>query len=278
PRADILLQVAASRFALDLPRSASDALARIDPTRLTERERFAFFELANSIHHRLFQFDRALDFAAQETVLLNDAWSARLHSASTLAAMGNRTGLLGLIGDLDIPVAARTLLLERVVGELRAHGTPDLADSLQGELVEAYRELLRLAPQSSEYRLGLARSLYRMGRADLASELVRGLLGRMGRNPTSLGLQGTILARLGNAEAALNVMENLNTFDRPGDPGRSRYEQSRIATALDDWNLAIDLLIEAHQQGVDLYPTHADPDFIRLQDFGPYRVLIRPKG
>ncbi len=160
---------------------------------------------------------------------------------------------------------------------LRAHEHRQLAREALDKAVDWYRALPETVQH--EFRLIHAQTLYVAGRWVEAKALLDSLR-LAGADPIDVqGWQGTLAARLGNAEAARHISDALGFHDRHYLYGRPTLWRARIASVLGEREHAVSLLRQAYGEGLSfgvwlLY----DIDFESLHDYPPFQEFLRPKG
>jgi hypothetical protein len=93
------------------------------------------------------------------------------------------------------------------------------------------------------------------------------------------GYLGSIAAKVGDRERALEISESLSALERPYLFGHIAYWQARIAALLAEPERAMTLLRLAMAQGHQFDPgTHFDSDLQAMRDYPPFQEWLRPKG
>jgi hypothetical protein len=84
---------------------------------------------------------------------------------------------------------------------------------------------------------------------------------------------------MGNIEEADRVYRELIGLDRPFLFGEHLMNAACIAAVREERERAVELIREALAQGFtwEIW-VHRDPDFESLNDYAPFRELLRPKG
>ncbi len=120
--------------------------------------------------------------------------------------------------------------------------------------------------------------LYEAERWEEAQDIYEALHKKYPDRIQYLGRLGVIAARRGDKEEALEISSLLENIDRPYIFGSHTYWRARIAAILGERENAVKLFREALAQG-ETYP-HLHPviDFEPLQDYPPFKELIKPKG
>jgi hypothetical protein len=93
-----------------------------------------------------------------------------------------------------------------------------------------------------------------------------------------LGFLGVLAARRGDKQEALRISSLLENIDRPYLFGVHTFWRARIASLLGDKENAVRLIREALAQGRSYTVFHPMMDFEPLQDYPPFKELIKPKG
>ncbi|MCX6234957.1 MAG: hypothetical protein NT175_09595 [Bacteroidetes bacterium] len=170
----------------------------------------------------------------------------------------------GNVGDVIIEAAL----------ELRAHGYAQAAHEYAGKAVEWYRN--RTA--SVDVREYLAFGFYISENWEEAQTEYEQLAAEYPENIDYLGYLGALAARKGEREKAMNITEKLKRIDRPYLFGQHTCWRARIAAQLGELAQAMELLQESFAQGKAFdINIHRDIDFEPLQDYQPFRELLKPK-
>jgi len=158
--------------------------------------------------------------------------------------------------------------------ELRAHGHEEAAMEIANRAVEWYQS--HLTP--TRYRSALARALYLAKRWDEAHPFFEKLADENPDNINYKGYLGTLAARRGNREKALEIFNELQQMDRPYLYGDHNYWCACISSLLGKHQQAVVLLKEAFAQGFSSpINLHRDMDLEPLRDYPPFQELVRPK-
>jgi tetratricopeptide (TPR) repeat protein len=203
--------------------------------------------------------------------------------ASALAALGRVDELDQVINECMVltesNAQAEVMRVFRIaVGELRKHGHGEDANRLANRAVE-YCENVRAGEGADHDRLKrLASSLYLARRWDESQE-VYDRLSRMDPGNQYLTWRlGTLAARRGNRDYALEVLDEVCSDDRPYAYGVSAMRCAAIAALLGERERAVSMLRRAFAEGTWHSSTHFDPDFEPLWGYPHYEELVRPKG
>jgi tetratricopeptide (TPR) repeat protein len=280
------------------PREALEHFARVDTANLGVPESRWYWEVSAEAHHMLRHYEEELEVARAarrerpENLLLMDT------HLRPLAALGRIDALTALLDTVfALPVERRAsgsfwppdLRARRAAEELRAHGYRDAArqvlqrtvDWLETRPAGEARQFARLA---SYYPYALAECLYKLERWEEARTVYEELLAEGGPDDTRVlaGL-GAIAARLGNAERARAISEQL-----AGMPGGQPLGRAKIAALLGQREEAVRLLREALRHdargginrawGMYVLRRHQEMDLESLRGYPPFELFMRPRG
>jgi ATP/maltotriose-dependent transcriptional regulator MalT len=129
-----------------------------------------------------------------------------------------------------------------------------------------------------------AYSLYYAGRWDEARAILLLLESEMGEDVGYLGLMGRIAARMGDEGAVAGHTDKLQDLDaaKARNRGQAKLELAQIQALRGDREGALTLLRQAVAEGAgfDVFvpPSMITYDFAGMDDYGPYREFMRPKG
>ena len=181
--------------------------------------------------------------------------------------------------------------------EMRAHGYRDASDAALRRAVEWYEARSVGDSVNVADRWRLARSLYaaeRWEEADslfsaISAEELSGHRDLLSHNAyvSLVGYQAVLAVRLGAADKAALLDEELSTMRRPFLWGHATYWRAAVAAVRRDSAQAINLLNRALAEGLFAAPWgteypkwdyHIDPDFESVRDYEPFQALIGPRG
>jgi tetratricopeptide (TPR) repeat protein len=163
--------------------------------------------------------------------------------------------------------------------ELRAHGRRAAALAAAARAVAWFRGRLDSTPDSTAWRIGLARALGRSERWAEAYEAYRRLDERGPRTPDLLGELGCLAARRGRRDEALRISGELRQLSGPYLFGAATYRRACIAALLGDKPGAVELLRQSFAEGVSYsVEPHREMDLEPLWDYAAFKELLRPKG
>lgn len=270
--------VAASAQAANRPRAALEALARIDRDVGWVRDWPYRWRTWTIVHHMLGQYDEEL--AAAESNRGEHPIGVAMTELGAFAALGRLGAVDSTMSRLRATVRdpnGRITFLRRAVDELRAHGHADAASSLATEAVGIADSLI-VAGDSTPDRLQLYGDLlYLAGRWREAHAVVSSIE-KEDEHGTLLTSRGRAAARIGREREARQAAAELLTDD-PLDKGHSTFRAATILAALGDEAEATNLLRRAVAEGFGFYPwLHAVWEFESLEDYEPFRELVRPRG
>ena len=132
---------------------------------------------------------------------------------------------------------------------------------------------------SRSMQWSLISALVHAGRSAEAVPMAAESLAESPDSVSSLGLVGTLAARLGDRGQALEMAERLRTLELECPSVQPVYWRACIAAQLGEKDQAIALLKEAFAQGYSFgVSIHRDIDLEPLWDYPPFIELLRPKG
>jgi serine/threonine protein kinase/tetratricopeptide (TPR) repeat protein len=206
----------------------------------------------------------------------------RASETRALAALGKIDEVKKVIeGSLNIESTAGTPgdVMMEAASELNAHGHKDVAREIIAEVIawaESRPEAERKTEASQKF---FAQALYGAGRWDEAGGIFGSLASGHPEDIDYQGSLGTLAARRGDREGAMNVSNELAAIDRRFLNGSHTYWRACIASLLGEKERAVALLRESFSQGrfyrVGL---HRDINLEPLWDYQPFKELLRPKG
>jgi tetratricopeptide (TPR) repeat protein len=132
--------------------------------------------------------------------------------------------------------------------------------------------------ETRRHHSNLAQVLYEAERWEKAQDIYEALHEDFPDRTGYLGRLGGIAARRGDKEEAQEISSLLEDIDRPYIFGSHTYWRARIAAILGERKNAVKLLREALVQGRAYTQLHPIIDFEPLQDYPPFKELIKPKG
>jgi tetratricopeptide (TPR) repeat protein len=196
-----------------------------------------------------------------------------------LAAMGRVEELNQLVEDtFAVPArrAAAGTVLSGTALELRAHGYREESLKLAERVLDWYRERPEEIDRAAWAYVRALSVAERWEEArDAAAQLVRD----RPQFPQNFVLLGVLEARIGNAEAAQRIVEELLAWEGRGGRSDATYCQACIAAQLGDLDEAVRLLRRAFSEGRRYsIAMHCDINLEPLWDYPPFQELIRPKG
>jgi predicted Zn-dependent protease len=161
--------------------------------------------------------------------------------------------------------------------DARAHGLPQLAAELAQRAIEWLEALPPATFATLQYTY--AQALYTAERWLDAGVVFDSLAAERPDNVDYLGFQGVIAARIGDAERAMQISEQLAAVEEPYEFAYPTMWRARIAALLGDEQQAMALLTQALGEGAfqGLGMRH-DMDLESLHEYPPFQELMRPKG
>jgi tetratricopeptide (TPR) repeat protein len=286
---------------LNRPREAVEALreavrlARQNPssvkwTRCASCIRAGWWQLVRA-HQMLGEHEEALE--AAQTLLGFDADYLQYRYAEFLALVGlgrveeveQQMDELASLATADWMTAG---LAVRLIGQsLRQHGYEESASRVFDRAIRWYEGLTDEQSGSVQTKRDHAYSLYYAGRWEDARAILLPLESEWGHHVVYQGLMGRIATRVGDEEAAARHAEALRSLDArtfvvAPERGQAKLELAQIQALQGDREGALTLLRQAVAEGagrsVFVPPSTVAYDFAGMDDYGPYREFMRPKG
>jgi DNA-binding SARP family transcriptional activator/tetratricopeptide (TPR) repeat protein len=274
-------QVAEQARRLNRPGEAVRVLTKMGAERGELRGWFPYWrELANA-HHMLGDHAAELRAARQARDLYPGNPRALMHEVQALAGLGRVSDVDRLVQErLGIPSMAWPNpgdLMAIAARELRAHGHEDAALTFLDRALEWHlgRPGDGRAPDS---RAALGILLYDTGRWADARDIFSRLAAEEPDRLLYQGYLGVSAARLGDRESAERIDAWLRDLEQPYLWGAHNHWRARIAAISGEHERAVRLLQDAFAQGTSHGVEHHQlGDLLLLEDYPPYRALMRPK-
>ena len=230
-------------------------------------------------HHMMGDYERELLESRRGQEYYPDLLSLRVDEVRALSALGRIEEVKKVIDEcLSISSSSSSwspgTVMRTAAAELRAHSHKEEAKAIAERAVSWYQ-----SRGTGDYRYSLARSLYLTERWQEAETIFEALSAEEPDNIDYIGFLGTLAARRGNRERALQISEELKRIERPYLFGNHTYWRACIAALLGEREQAVALLRESLAQGGNYGAyLHNDVDLEPLRDYRPFQELIRPKG
>ena len=276
--------VAMAANSINRPKEAVEILEKADPEREgyeVLKKKVGFWGYFTTAHHMLGNHKQELKQARRGRKYHPEKLEALRYELRALAALGRIKEVNRLIDEsLTLPPqqGSPVQCILDAGRELRAHGYRQA--SLQ-VLERAVKWLESRAKEESEteiHRYRLALVLYETERWEEAQDIFEALHEEFPDEIDYLGFLGVSAARKGDKEEALRISSLLENIDRPYIFGSHTFWRVRISSLLGEKENAVRLLREALAQGVSYTALHPRMDFEPLQDYPPFKELIKPKG
>jgi len=283
----VLLGLTASR--INRPKEAIEILKRCDPesgqgycTR-TAKKWWGYWVALTRPHHMLGNYEQELKEAHRGRKYHPEKFRTLFYELRALSALGRIKEVNKLIDEsLTLPPKRRRnpgWVMRLTAQELRAHGYRQASLQVIERAVKWFESRTKKESKTRMHRDNLAQVLYEAERWEEAQDIYEALHKKFPDRTEYLGRLGVIAARRGDKEEALRISSLLENIDRPYIFGSHTYWRARIAAILGERVNAVRLLREALAQG-RRYDVHLHPviDFEPLQDYPPFKELIKPKG
>jgi tetratricopeptide (TPR) repeat protein len=284
------------------PREALAALSGVDPSSWRVLSPANYWDQLTAAHHMLGQHEQELSEARRGRVQFPHALETLGHEVRALAALGRReevddrlddainlgfgspSGRLAEVNNrlhevINVGSGSPGALMRNIAAELRAHGNPEAARQVLARAL-AWTES-RPADEASTpgFRRNLGWILMGLERWSEAQEIFRDLIQEVPDNLVHLGTLGILVARGGDIEEARRIEQELQEMDTPYSKGSNTYQRAVIAAHLGELDRAVQLLRQAHSQGVWFEPWfHSNQAFEPLRGHPGFEEFMRPKG
>ncbi|MFC1531010.1 hypothetical protein ACFL5T_02020, partial [Gemmatimonadota bacterium] len=274
------LGAAGGAVALNRPHEALELYQTLDPYSPLMGAYPPYSGHLTRAYHLLGMHERELEEARRGRQQFPMSIQPRLYELRAVAALGRGVEAEQLVADLDQvppqsgPTPGRVMQIAAM--ELRAHGDSATARSILQRSLSWFDS--RPAEELGRHRRAVATSYYLLEDWDTAEEVLDVLAVASPGRADLLGPIGTIAARRGDRERALEIAQLLSSMDAPYAFGEPALWRARIAAQLGDPGKAVELLRLALEEGAWGLPRfHNDLDLEPLRDFAPFRELLEPR-
>jgi tetratricopeptide (TPR) repeat protein len=282
----IVLGLTASR--INRPKEAIAILKRCDPesgqgycTR-NARKWWGYWWALTTAHHMLGNHEQELKEARRGRKYHPEKFRTLVYELRALSALGQIKEVNKLIDEsLTLPPQRRRSpgwVMRWTAQELRAHGYRQASLQVIEQAVKWFESRTKKESKSRTHRDNLAQVLYEAERWEKAQDIYEALHKKYPDRMKYLGQLGVIAVRRGDREEALRISSLLESINKPYIFGSQTYWRARIASILGERENAVKFLREALAQGRVYYDLHPVIDFEPLQDYQPFKELIKPKG
>ncbi len=179
-----------------------------------------------------------------------------------------------MLGRVDTTGAAASHLVRGAM-EFAAHGDAQTAQQL---LTRASRWYQARSGPAGNYVSSLDAAVTMLLTNDLDGATIR--LQSLARDTTRIDALGwSALAHVarGNRADAESIATSLTKLRRPWLFGTNTYWRAAISGALGNRDLAVQLLEQAHREGVPMHSWHYAAELAPLRGFAPFDALLRPR-
>jgi len=273
---------------INRPKEAIEFLKKCDPesgqgTCANNARRWAgyWFNLTTA-HHMLGNHEEELRAARRGRKYHPEKFRTLRNEVRALSALGRIKEVNKLIDEsLSLPPQRRLSpgwVMRHTAQELRAHGYRQASLQVIERALKWFKSRTEEESGIRLHRSNLASVLYEAEKWEEAQDIYEDLHEDFPDRINYLGRLGVIAARRGDKEEALEISSLLKDIDRPYIFGLHTFWRARIASVLGDKENTVKLLREALAQGRTYVQLHPVIDFEPLQDYPPFKELIKPKG
>lgn len=287
PGSDAEYLLANGAISFNRPQEALASMERVDPDRGLFRGTYVYAWDMTTALHLLGEHRRELKEATAGRRRAPGQLGGLVPEVRALATLGRLDDLwqrldeAQQVGSQDSWTPGSVALL--AAAELRTHGYPEAARDAVNRAITWYERRRAEVGREDDGGLGLAQAYFEAGRLEDARRLLESFIasprasGAMGRF-AALGTLGAIAAREGKRAEAVRFDSLLKASPERYMRGGDNYQRARIHALLGDRETAVDLLQTAILQGMDFSSVHADLALASLDQYGPFRELLKPKG
>lgn len=260
---------------------ARAALRSLRPDLGPVRDFLPYWGALANVEHLLGNYREALAVSVRAREAHRDRLWPISWELGALAALGRTDEVMTRARNIeqrprdDMGLSAGEILREASV-ELRAHGCAKCAETIGQSALRAYVVSARRGDLTIRDRLGIAATLYGLGRVGEARSAYTALSLELPGDVQVVGQLGCIAASVGDSATARAVIARLQRDRTPYQFGEPAFQAARIAAVLGEDNLALQLLGDALAQG-QAYGQwiHADPAFEKLRGAPAFVRLTR---
>jgi class 3 adenylate cyclase/tetratricopeptide (TPR) repeat protein len=274
---------------INRPKEAIEFLKRMDPESgqdfYAKKARIwvGYWNQLTKAHHMLGNHEQELKEARRGRKYHPKKPRTLLYELRALSALGRIKEVNKLIDEsLTLPPHRRRnpgWIMQWAARELRAHGYRQESLQVIEWTIKWFESMTEEESEKRRPRHILGQMLYEAERWEEAQDVYEALHEDFPDRIGYLGRLGGIAAWRGDKEEALEISSLLEDIDEPYIFGSHTWWRARIAAILGEKENAVKLLREALAQG-RMYHIHLHPviDFEPLQDYPPFKELIKPKG
>ncbi len=266
---------------------------------ITVVERLGVLDMSNLPHvfpmcmalHMLGEHERELEVAREAlerfpTLGGEFRWGLTGNAVVALAALGRSDEasvliekVIGSPGESYVyggPDASETWMAWQAAAELAAHGWPEEGRRIAERVLERVPPSEALPPWTRWFQAVL---MLQTDRPDDARALANAIDAENPNDIYMVFLAGALAARLGDRQAAEDVMRRIDELAGPYSFGADSYCRACIAAELGDREQAMELLHAALRDGQQFDLTfHRNPFLDSLHGYPPFEEFLRPKG
>ena len=265
---------------INRPKEAVEIYKKQDPEKVGSRWMGNWRNLTTA-HHMLGHHKQELKEARRGRKYHPESLYALWYEMRALAALGRIEEVHKLIEEsLTLPPQQWNpgkCMLD-AARELRAHGYRQASLQVLERAFKWFESRTKKESETLEYRFALGEVLYEAEKWEEAQNVFKALDKDYPDDLHIFVYLGCLAARRGDNEEAYRISTLLENTDKPYIFGQHSFYRARIAALLGEKENSVNLLREALAQGLRYTELHPVTDFEQLQDFPPFKELIKPKG
>jgi len=283
-------QHALDAMRINRPQEAINTLKGLNPEKVGMPSWFYFWYVLIQSAHMLGDYKQEAEYAKRGRIELPNDSNMILYSIPAFAAMGNLKEVEKLIDNSkSLPpdsVITEGVLLTIAAREFRAHGNREISLRMANKAVELYKDHYEEITLNPSKRIGVIQALAYAERWPEAKAEAERLLKEDVSNVDGMCWLGTLCARVGEKEKAIQMDKQLRNFRKRYLFGQNTYGRACIAALLDNKAYAMELLREASAQGLiknESIPCfmieyiYCDINLETLRDYPQFKEFIKPR-
>lgn len=265
------------------PREARDALLSLDPEKPPMKGWYSYFTILTWAEHELGEHEAELRTARKAAALYPGDMGPVLLQAEALAAMGRTSELTALFDHAASlpPRGALTLgvVMSTAAADLDAHGHGAESGPVYERALAWFEGRPADEAEGASHRSWHAWTLRHSGRLEEARERYRSMVSDAPDNLQLHGNLGILAAELGDRDGAMEHFRWLQEVDDARRRAGADLWRGYIAAALGERDLAVRLLRLSFDGGQAHFRwLHRDEALNGLRGYGPFEVVVRPRG
>lgn len=263
---------------MNRPAEVIEAYKTLDPETPLMDGWHNYWTVLCSAHHKLANHQKELTCVRNAQRQYPEVNDIVLYKLIAHAALGNLEDILRLAENNDLPEPRWEMRWQwQIIAarEFTIHGFDQHAKTIYENLQTYYENH---PPDNDAEHLQRGFLYFDTGQTDKAINNFREQFKVDTDNINALGHYGTVLAKSGEREQALDVLKRLEQIDRKYIYGENYRWMAAIRAQLGEPEKSMDLLKEAHEQGMSYRPLHLFTELEPLFEYPEFIEFMEPKG